>query len=73
MVLNYIWIALFLIAFVVALFKLIVFGDTEIFPQLVEGLFDSTKSSVMDIAFPLIGTMAFWLGIMNIGEKAGAI
>jgi spore maturation protein SpmA len=73
MALNYIWIAFFVIAFVVALIKLVFLGDTEIFRQLVDGLFDSTKSSVMDIALPLAGTMAFWLGIMNIGEKAGAI
>lgn len=73
MALNYIWISFFIIAFIVALFKLIFLGDTEIFKLLVEGIFDSTKSSVMDIALPLIGAMAFWLGIMNIGEKAGAI
>ncbi|MGV8879633.1 MAG: nucleoside recognition domain-containing protein [Sphingobacteriaceae bacterium] len=73
MALNYIWIGFFIIAFTVALFKLIFLGDTEIFKLLVEGIFDSTKSSVMDIALPLIGAMAFWLGIMNIGEKAGAI
>lgn len=73
MALNYIWIAFFIIAFIIALIKLIFFGDTEIFKLLVDGLFDSTKASVMDIALPLIGTMAFWLGIMNIGEKAGAI
>lgn len=73
MALNYIWIAFFLIAFVVALAKLIFLGDTEVFQHLVESLFDTTKSSVMDIALPLAGTMAFWLGIMNIGEKAGAI
>jgi spore maturation protein SpmA len=73
MALNYIWIAFFIIAFVIALIKLVFFGDTEIFKLLVDGLFDSTKASVMDIALPLIGTMAFWLGIMNVGEKAGAI
>ncbi len=73
MALNYIWISFFIIAFSIALFKLIFLGDTEIFKLLVEGLFDSTKTSVMDIALPLVGTMAFWLGIMNIGEKAGAI
>jgi spore maturation protein SpmA len=73
MALNYIWISFFIIAFAIALIKLIFFGDTEIFQVLVEGLFDSTKTSVMDIALPLVGTMAFWLGIMNIGEKAGAI
>lgn len=73
MALNYVWIAFFIISFIVALIKLIFFGDTEIFQTLVESLFDTTKSSVMDIALPLAGTMAFWLGIMNIGEKAGAI
>lgn len=73
MALNYIWIAFFVVAFAVGLVKLIFFGDTEIFKLMVEGLFDTTKASVMDFALPLAGTMAFWLGIMNIGEKAGAI
>jgi spore maturation protein SpmA len=73
MALNYIWIAFFLIAFIIALIRLIFFGDTEIFMHLVNGMFDSSKSSVMDIALPLAGNMALWLGIMNIGEKAGAI
>ncbi|RZA01657.1 MAG: hypothetical protein EOP47_09885 [Sphingobacteriaceae bacterium] len=73
MALNYIWILFFVIAFVIGLVKLIFFGDTEIFKLMVEGLFDSTKSSVMEIALPLVGIMAFWLGIMKIGEKAGAI
>jgi spore maturation protein SpmA len=73
MALNYIWIAFFLIAFIIALIRLIFFGDTEIFMHLVSGMFDSSKSSVMDIALPLAGNMALWLGIMNIGEKAGAI
>jgi spore maturation protein SpmA len=73
MALNYIWILFFVIAFIIGLIKLIFFGDTEIFKLMVEGLFDSTKSSVMDIALPLVGIMAFWLGIMKIGEKAGAI
>jgi spore maturation protein SpmA len=73
MALNYIWIAFFVIAFIVALVRLIFFGDTEIFMHLVNGMFDSSKSSVMDIALPLAGNMVLWLGIMNIGEKAGAI
>jgi spore maturation protein SpmA len=73
MVLNYIWIAFFLIAFVIALIRLVFFGDTEIFMHLVSSMFDTSKSSVMDIALPLAGTMALWLGILNIGEKAGAI
>jgi spore maturation protein SpmA/spore maturation protein SpmB len=73
MALNYIWIGFFVIAFIIALIKLIFLGDTEIFKILIEGIFDSSKSSVMDIALPLVGTMAFWLGIMRVGEKAGAI
>ncbi len=73
MALNYIWIAFFVIAFCFGLVRLVFFGDTDIFKMMVEGLFDSTKASVMDFALPLAGTMAFWLGIMNIGEKAGAI
>ena len=73
MALNYIWIAFFLIAFVFALVKLIFLGDTEAFKLLVDGIFDSSKSSVMDIALPLAGAMTFWLGIMKVGEKAGAI
>lgn len=73
MALNIIWIAFFVIAFVIALFKLIFLGDTEIFKLLADGLFDSAKSSVMDVALPLAGTMVFFLGLMNIAEKAGAI
>ena len=73
MVLNYIWIAFFLIAFVVALFELIVRGNTEIFKTLVDATFSSSKMAVMDISLPLAGVMTFWLGLMNIGEKAGAI
>lgn len=73
MALNYIWIGLFVIAFFITLGKLIFLGDVDAFQTLVSGLFDSTQTSVMTIALPLVGTMAFWLGIMNIGEKAGAI
>jgi spore maturation protein SpmA/spore maturation protein SpmB len=73
MALNYIWIGLFVIAFFITLGKLIFLGDVNAFQVLVESLFDSTQTSVMSIALPLVGTMAFWLGIMNIGEKAGAI
>ncbi len=73
MALNYVWILFFLIGLVIALFKLIVFQDYEIFKKLVEGIFDASKSSVMDIALPLTGVMVFFMGLMNIGEKAGAI
>jgi spore maturation protein SpmA/spore maturation protein SpmB len=71
--LNYIWVSFFIVAFIIAAIKLVFLGDTEIFSQLVEGIFSSSKLSVMEIALPLTGAMAFWLGIMNIGEKAGAI
>ena len=73
MALNYIWIAFFVIAFIIAFVKLIFLGDTEAFKAIVDSLFSSSQSSVMDIALPLAGAMTFWLGIMNIGEKAGAI
>jgi spore maturation protein SpmA len=73
MALNYIWILFFVIAFIIGLIKLIFFGDTEIFKMMVDGTFDSAKSAVMDIALPLVGIMAFYLGIMKIAEKAGAI
>jgi spore maturation protein SpmA len=73
MALNIIWIAFFVIAFVIALCKLIFLGDTSIFKLLADGIFDSAKSSVMDVALPLTGTMVFFLGLMNIAEKAGAI
>ena len=61
MALNYVWIAFFLVGFVVALIKLIVFHDYEIFKKLVDGIFDSSKSSVLDIAFPLTGVMVFFM------------
>ena len=73
MALNYIWIAFFLVAFVVALIKLIFFGDTEIFKLLIDGMFDSAEMAVMKIALPLAGVMTFFMGLLNIGEKAGAI
>ncbi len=73
MALNIIWMAFFVIAFLIALCKFIFLGDTEIFKLLADGLFDSAKSSVMDVALPLAGTMVFFLGLMNIAEKAGAI
>jgi spore maturation protein SpmA len=65
MALNYLWIAFFLVAFVVALIRLIFFGDTEIFKLIVDGTFESAKTGVMDIALPLVGIMTLWLGIMN--------
>ncbi len=73
MALNIVFIAFFVIAFVIALIKSVFFGDTTIFKTLVDGIFDSAKTSVTDVAFSLAGTMVFFLGLMNIAEKAGAI
>jgi len=73
MALNYIWIGFFLVGFIAALAQWIFLGDTEIFKRIIDGTFDSAKMGVMDIALPLAGVMTLWLGIMNIGEKAGAI
>lgn len=72
MALNYVWISFFLIAFVVALFKLVFLGDIEIFQRIISGTFDSAKVAA-EISLGLIGLMAFWLGIMKIGEKGGMI
>lgn len=72
MALNYIWIGFFVIAFIVALVKLIFFGDTAIFNNVVNGMFDSAKTGA-EISIGLIGIMTFWLGIMKIGERAGMI
>ena len=72
MALNFIWIAFFLIAFVVALIKLVAFGDTSIFKIIVDGVFDAAGSGVQ-ISIGLIGVMSLFLGFMNIGEKAGAV
>lgn len=72
MALNYVWIAFFVIAFIVAFIKLIFFGDTEIFSNLINGMFDSAKTGA-ELSLGLIGIMTFWLGIMKIGERAGMI
>ncbi|HWV73851.1 MAG TPA: nucleoside recognition domain-containing protein [Pseudosphingobacterium sp.] len=72
MALNYVWIAFFLIAFVVALFKLVFLGDQQIFQAIVNGTFDTAKTGA-EISIGLIGLMSFWLGIMKIGEKGGMI
>ena len=72
MALNYVWIAFFVIAFIVALFKLIFLGDVQIFSNVMNGMFDSAKTGA-EISLGLVGIMTFWLGIMKIGEKAGMI
>ena len=73
MALNYIWISFFVVAFVVAIIRFAVTGDADIFKVVIDSTFSSSKSAVMDIALPLTGVMVLWLGLMNIGEKAGAV
>lgn len=72
MVLNYIWIAFFLIAFVVALGKLIFAGDTTVFTEIINSSFASAKTG-FEISLGLTGILSLWLGIMKIGEKGGVI
>ena len=73
MALNYIWIGFFIVAFVVAFVRFAVTGDVDVFKAIIDSTFSSSKSAVMDIALPLTGVMVLWLGLMNIGEKAGAV
>ena len=72
MVLNYIWIAFFLIAFIIALAKLIFMGDTSVFPAMMDSTFSSSKTA-FEISIGLTGVLALWLGIMKIGEKGGVV
>lgn len=73
MALTYIWASFFIIGLIAALAQWIFLGDTEIFKKIIDGTFESAKVGVMEIALPLAGIMTLWLGILNIGEKAGAI
>jgi spore maturation protein SpmA len=72
MVLNYIWIFFFLIAFVIAVVRLLFFNDTEIFQRIVAITFDNSKLA-FEIALGLTGVMTLWLGLMRVGERGGAI
>ena len=72
MVLNYVWIGLFLTALIFGLVRLVLMGDTSIFQQIVDSTFTSSKTA-FETALGLTGVLALWLGIMRIGEKAGAV
>lgn len=72
MALNYIWIAFFIISFLVALIKLIGFGDTEVFNLIISSTFSSSKTA-FELALGLTGVLSLWLGILKIGEKSGLI
>lgn len=72
MVLNYIWIAFFLIAFIVAVVKLIFFADFTVFPAIMQSTFDTSKQG-FEISLGLTGVLSLWLGIMKVGEKGGVV
>ncbi len=72
MVLNYIWIFFFVTAFLLALFKLIFTGDTQVFPALMQAVFDNAETG-FKLSLGLTGVLSLWLGIMKIGEEAGVI
>ena len=72
MILNYIWIAFFIIAFVIALGRLVITGDTTVFPAMMDSTFASSKTA-FEISIGLTGILALWLGIMKIGERSGVV
>lgn len=72
MVLNYIWIAFFVTAFVIALARLLFFGDTEVFPEIMNSTFASSRTA-FEISLGLTGVLSLWLGIMKIGERGGVV
>ena len=72
MVLNYIWIAFFLIAFVIGLVRLVFMGDTEVFPAMMNSTFSSAKTA-FEISLGLTGVLSLWLGVMKIGERGGVV
>ena len=72
MVLNYIWVAFFLLAFVIATVKLVFWGDLEVFPAMMDSTFSSSKTA-FEISLGLTGVLSLWLGIMKVGEKGGVV
>ena len=73
MALSYIWSGFFLVGFAAALAQWLFMGDVEVFKRIVDGIFSSSKVAFIDIALPLAGVMTFMLGLLSVGEKAGAI
>lgn len=72
MVLNYIWIFFFVAAFIVALFKLVLDGDTQVFGAMMKATFDMSRTG-FEISLGLTGVLTFWMGMMKIGERGGAV
>ena len=72
MVLNYIWLAFFLVAFVIAVFRLLFMGDVAVFPSMIDSTFEMSKTA-FEISLGLTGVLTLWLGIMKVGEKGGVV
>ena len=72
MVLNYIWAAFFLVAFVIAAGKLLLLGDYEVFPAMMDSTFSSSKTA-FEISLGLTGVLSLWMGVMKVGEKGGVV
>ena len=72
MVLNYIWISFFVIAFAIGVVKLVLMGDTGVFPAMIDSTFASSKTA-FEISLGLTGVLSLWLGIMKIGERGGVV
>lgn len=72
MVLNYIWLAFFLVAFVIAAFRLLFMGDVAVFPSMIDSTFEMSKTA-FEISLGLTGVLTLWLGIMKVGEKGGVV
>lgn len=72
MVLNYIWVAFFLIAFAIAVCKLVFMGDVEVFPAIMTSTFDTARTA-FEISIGLTGVLSLWMGIMKIGERGGLV
>jgi spore maturation protein SpmA/spore maturation protein SpmB len=72
MILNYIWIAFFVIAFIAALIKMIFFGDMTVFSEIISSVFDSSKTG-FEISLGLTGVLTLWMGMMKIGERGGVV
>lgn len=72
MVLNYIWVSFFILAFVIALARMVFMGDMEVFPAMMNSTFASAKTA-FEISLGLTGVLSLWLGIMKIGERGGVV
>ncbi len=72
MVLNYIWLGFFLVAFAIAAVKLLFFGDVDVFPAIMNSTFDTARTA-FEISLGLTGVLSLWLGVMKIGERGGVV